>query len=310
MKRYKSLPRLVVFGDPGKGPVAETMRDFSLFLKGKAEIAASCHINECSPEILRKCDYAVVLGGDGSIISAARHLSAAKVPVIGVNLGRLGFLAEFSVGEFKGMFDDIVSGKARVEKRMMLGCRVSQKRAIADEARQQRMASAARQSRYARERFYSQAVNDVFITAGPPFRVIELKITVDGQQIPSCVGDGLIVSTPTGSTAYNLSAGGPILAGAMEAMVITPLCPHTLSFRPIVIDAASVVEISGTRINEGTTVSVDGQVSAGLSADDVVTVTRVRSRFLVVENPMRTRWDTLVTKLGWARQPRYATEQA
>jgi len=290
MRKHASLPRLVIFGDPEKGPVAETMREFSLFLKDKAQIIASCHLNECRPEVLRKSDFAVVLGGDGSIISAARHLSAARVPVIGVNLGRLGFLAEFSVAEFKHLFDDIIAGRARIERRMMLGCRVSQK------------------SGRARDRFCSKAVNDVFITAGPPFRVIEMQIVVDGQQLPSFVGDGLIVSTPTGSTAYSLSAGGPILAGSMEAMVITPICPHSLNFRPIVIDAASVVEISCTRINEGTTVSMDGQVATGLFLDEVVTVARVRSRFLVVENPMRTRWDTLVTKLGWARKPRYATE--
>ncbi len=288
MRRHTSLPRVVLFGDPQKGPVAETMREFSLFLQDKAQIIASCDLNECRPEVLRKSDFAIVLGGDGSIISAARHLSAARVPVIGVNLGRLGFLAEFSVAELKHCFEDIVAGHARIERRMMLGCRVGPKGG--------------------RERFSSKAVNDVFITAGPPFHVIEMEIAVDGERLPSCVGDGLIVSTPTGSTAYNLSAGGPILAGSMEAMVITPLCPHSLSFRPIVIDAASVVEIRCTRINEGTTVSVDGQVATKLALGEVLNVARVRSSFLVVENPMRTRWDTLVTKLGWARKPRYAPE--
>jgi len=290
MRRRSSIPKLVIFGDPEKGPVVETMREFSLFLKDKAEIIGICHLDQCRPEVLRRCDFAIVLGGDGSIISAARHLSAARVPVIGVNLGRLGFLAEFSVAEFKSLYDDILSGKARVERRMMLGCRVTQP------------------SGRPRERFSSQAVNDVFIAAGPPFHVIEMNITVDGERLPSCVGDGLIVCTPTGSTAYNLAAGGPILSGSMEAMVLTPICPHSLSFRPIVIDAARVVEIRCTRINEGTTVCVDGQVSTGLALDEVVTVAKVKSSFLVVDNPMRTRWDTLVTKLGWARKPRYAME--
>jgi NAD+ kinase len=285
-----SLPRLILFGDPEKGPVAEAMRDFALFLQDKAEIIGSCHIAKCTPEILRDCDFAVVLGGDGTIISAARNLSEARVPVIGVNLGKLGFLAEFSVGEFKEMYADIVSGKAPVETRMMLGCRVFEK------------------SKGGREKFHSNAVNDVFVTAGPPFRVIELKIAVDGQRVASCVSDGLIVSTPTGSTAYNLSAGGPILDGSMEAMVITPICPHSLSFRPIVIDAGSVVEISCTRINEGTTVSIDGQVSSGLTLDDMVQIAREQSGFKVVNNPVRTRWDTLATKLGWAKNPRYASE--
>ena len=132
-----------------------------------------------------------------------------------------------------------------------------------------------------------------------------MNLVVDGQQVASCVSDGLILSTPTGSTAYNLSAGGPILAGAMEAMVITPICPHSLSFRPIVIDASSDVEVHCTRVNEGTTVSVDGQVSRQLSVDDVVHVVREQSSFLVVNNPLRTRWQTLASKLSWAERPKY-----
>ncbi|MEN6427060.1 MAG: NAD(+)/NADH kinase [Phycisphaerales bacterium] len=290
VRQGRSLPRLILFGDPEKGPVAQVIEDFSQFFKGRAEILAVCHIAECTPQALRDCDFAVVLGGDGTIISAAKALSEAKVPVVGVNLGKLGFLAEFSVSEFKQMYADIVSGKASVERRMMLGCRVSDG------------------SPAGREKFCAKAVNDVFVAAGPPFRVIELKIAVDGQQVASCVTDGLIVSTPTGSTAYNLSAGGPILDGSMEAMVITPICPHSLSFRPIVIDAASVVEISFLRINEGTTVSIDGQASSGLAIHDVVRIAREQSSFLVVNNPVRTRWDTLATKLGWANRPKYAGE--
>jgi NAD+ kinase len=287
MTHAKSLPRLVIFGDPTRGLVAEATQDFSRFLKGKARIVAICHINQCRAEVLHEIDFAIVLGGDGSIISAARTLSDARVPVIGVNLGKLGFLAEFSPQEFKDWFDAIISGKAPVEQRMMLGCSVSDGAAGG------------------KERFHSKAANDVYVTAGPPYHVIELTIAVDDQHVASCIGDGLIVSTPTGSTAYNLSAGGPILDGPMEAMVITPICPHSLSFRPIVIDAASVVRICCTRVNEGTSVSVDGQVSTGLSVHDVVTIARDPGSFLIVNNPTRTRWNTLATKLGWAEIPKY-----
>lgn len=287
MRHGKSLPRLVIFGDPARGLVKESIEDFSQFFRDKAAVVAICHISECTGEILKDIDFAVVLGGDGTIISAARTLSEARVPVIGVNMGKLGFLAEFSADEFKEWYDDIISGKAPVEKRMILSCRVSDG------------------SQGATPRFYSKAVNDVYVTAGPPYHVIELNISVDGQHVASCVGDGLIVSTPTGSTAYNLSAGGPILSGAMEAMVITPICPHSLSFRPIVIGASNVVQLSATRVNEGTTVSVDGQVSTGMTLRDVVTVSTERCSFLVVNNPTRTRWDTLATKLGWAKKPKY-----
>lgn len=279
-----SLPRLVIFGDPKKEHVAEVIEEFTDFVKGKAEMIASCRIKDCSADILKQCDFAIVFGGDGSIISAARSLSQSGVPVIGVNLGKLGFLAEFSLGELKEYFHKIAKGEAPIEKRMMLGCRI-----FSD----------------GEEKFRSEAINDVFITAGPPFRTIELKMSVDGQPLASCVSDGLIISTPTGSTAYNLSAGGPILLGKMEAMVITPICPHSLSFRPIVIDAARRVEVSGVRVNEGTTLLIDGQIPCKLSIKDVVRVEREKNDFLIVNNPLRTKWDTLATKLSWAEKPKY-----
>jgi len=283
-----SLPKLVIFGDPQKGNVSEAIDEFTNFIKGKAEIVANCGIDKCTVGILKEVDFAVVFGGDGSITSAARQLSQMNVPVIGVNLGKLGFLAEFSVGELKEFFSSLTSGEAMIEKRMMLGCRVFDNE---------------------KEKFCSAAINDVFITAGPPFRMIELKITVDGQPLASCVSDGLVISTPTGSTAYNLSAGGPILSAKMEAMVITPLCPHSFSFRPIVINADSKVEVFGVRVNEGTTVSIDGQVSCNLSIDNVVKIERHKGDFLVVNNPLRTQWDTLATKLSWAEKPKYKTDK-
>ncbi len=280
----RNLPKLVIFGDPKKGDVSEAIAEFTAFIKDKAQPVATCGIEECTVELLKGADFAVVFGGDGSIISAARQLSQMNVPVIGVNIGKLGFLAEFSVRELKDHFDDIVSGKARVEKRMMLSCIVSREK---------------------KEIFRSSAINEVFITAGPPFRMIELKIAVDGQPLASCVSDGLIISTPTGSTAYNLSAGGPILSVNMEAMVITPICPHSLSFRPIVINADSRVEVVTVRANEGTTLSVDGQVSCRLTPQDVVRVECAKAGFLVVDNPTLTQWDTLAAKLSWAEKPRY-----
>jgi len=290
MRDTKSLPRLVIFGDPRKEGVGEAVAEFADFVKGRAKIVASYRIGNYPAGILKKCDFAIVFGGDGSIISTARNLSQACVPVIGVNVGKLGFLAEFSVGELKEFFDDIASGKAPIERRMMLSCRVFSV------------------SGKNKERFSSVAINDVFITAGPPFRTIELKMSVDGQPIAGCVSDGLIISTPTGSTAYNLSAGGPILSPKMEAMVITPICPHSLSFRPIVINADSKIEVFGIRVNKGTTISIDGQVSLKLSVDDIVRVRKARSDFLIVNNPLRSQWDTLATKLSWAEKPKYSRD--
>ena len=134
-----NLAKLVIFGDPKKGEVSEVIAEFTGFVKGKAEVIASCGIEECTNEVLKEANFAIVFGGDGSIISAARSLAQSSVPVIGVNLGKLGFLAEFSVDELKKYFDDIMSGNVLIDKRMMLSCKV-----FSD----------------SREKFQSLAVND------------------------------------------------------------------------------------------------------------------------------------------------------
>ena len=278
-------PRFVIFGDPQKGNVSGAIDEFCCFAEGKVEIIASCGIDECTTDAFGEADYALVFGGDGTIISAARQLSQMHLPVIGVNLGKLGYLAEFNVSELKDYLESIVLGNATIEKRIMLSCTVCDLNGD--------------------EKFNSTAINEVFITAGPPFRMIDLKLVVDGMPVASSASDGLIISTPTGSTAYNLSAGGPILSGRMEAIVITPMCPHSLSFRPIVINSESKVEVVGEKVNIGTTVSIDGQVSCKLAANDVVKIEKQNGGFLVVNNPLRTEWETLATKLNWANKPRY-----
>jgi len=296
----KSLPKLAIFRDMRRQGVSEAIDEFLRFARGKAEIVASYGIEDlqqtCTKDspsedvkALKQCDFAIVFGGDGSIISTARNVSKASLPVIGVNVGKLGFLAEFSVSELEDFFPRLKKGTVPIDKRMMLKCRV-----FSDG-----------RSRDKDEKFCSAAINDIYITAGPPFRMIELKILVDGQPLTGCVTDGLIISTPTGSTAYNLSAGGPIVSPKIEAVVITPICPHSLSFRPIVINADSIIEVFGVKVNEGTTISIDGQVSENLSINDVVRVEKEQSDFLIVNNPIRSKWDTLASKLSWAEQPKY-----
>ncbi|RKY11584.1 MAG: hypothetical protein DRP65_03850 [Planctomycetota bacterium] len=281
-----SKPRLIIFGDPKRRYAAEAVDEFVQFAVGRAEIIANCFRSpdKSRVDVLKDADFAVVFGGDGTILSTARELSEADVPVIGVNVGKLGFLAEFSATEVRQLFDRITSDKSLVEKRMILACGIESSGV---------------------EQFRSTAINDVVIAAGAPFNMIELKVAVQGQSLAGCTSDGIIISTPTGSTAYNLSAGGPILSVDLSAVVITPLCPHSLSFRPIVINADSIVEIQPVRVNKSTTINLDGQVSHKLQAGDVVKVQRHRGSFLVVNNPVRTQWDTLASKLSWAEKPKY-----
>jgi NAD+ kinase len=277
-------PKLIIFGDARRDFVAEAIDDFTKFAEGRAEILANCFRGDCADDVVRDANFAIVFGGDGTILSAARDLSSVSVPVIGVNVGRLGFLAEFSIEELKELFDKVTSDAALIEKRMMLKCTITGK---------------------TREKLSSTAINDVVITAGPNYNMVDLKISVSGQNLADCVSDGLIISTPTGSTAYNLSAGGPILSADLSAIVITPICPHTFSFRPIVINADGLIEIRPQRINEGTAVTTDGQILSLLKNNDIVTVEKHSGAFLVVNNPLRTQWDTLAGKLSWAERPKY-----
>jgi NAD+ kinase len=279
-----SKPRLIIFSDPNRRRVAEAVEAFVCFADGKADILTNCFMQSCPVDVLKKADFAVVFGGDGTILSAARDLSETDVPVIGVNVGKLGFLAEFGPDELLELFGRIVTGKVLIEKRMILHCSVETDGV---------------------ETFSSTAINDVVIAAGTPQSMIELKMTIQDQPVAGCIGDGVIISTPTGSTAYNLSAGGPILAANLSAMVITPICPHSLSFRPIVISADRTIDIKPVRINEGTCVTLDGQVWHKLGDNDIVHVYRHHGSFLVVNNPMRTEWDTLAGKLNWAGTPNY-----
>lgn len=280
-------PRLVIFGDTSREHVSEGISDFIDFVDGKAEIVANCEIEACDIQLLTQSDYAVVFGGDGTIISAANELKCSHIPVIGVNMGTLGFLAEFTVDELKKNFDRIFDGEPKIEKRMMINCS---------------------QTRSSKQVFSSTAANDVFINAGPPFKVVELKMFVDDQPLASMISDGLIISTPTGSTAYNLSAGGPILSGKIEALVITPICPHSLSFRPIVISAESCLEVYAVNVNQGTTVSVDGRHQTPFHRGDILHISRHEGNFLIVNNPTRTYWDTLASKLRWAERPKYQND--
>ena len=283
-KNDKSLPRLIIFGDAGRDFVAGAIDNFTAFAKDKAEILANCFRGDCATDVLNNADLAVVFGGDGTILSAARDLSESRVPVIGVNVGKLGFLAEFNVEELKDLFDRIVTDKSLIEERMVLRCTIN---------------------RAGKQVFCSTAINDVAITAGEPFSLVDLKIAVRQQPLADCVSDGLIISTPTGSTAYNLSAGGPILSADISAIVLTPICPHSLSFRPIVISADSAIEVKPQKVNEGTTIRLDGQVSTHLTVEDVVTVEKDKGSFLLINNPLRTKWDTLADKLSWAEKPKY-----
>lgn len=274
--------RVVILGNMTKEGVAPQIAALKDWFSQRAEIAGILPVDkECSSAI-PPADLAVVFGGDGSILAAARMLASQQIPLLGVNMGKLGFLAEYNVEHLQKHFGDILAGRVKPVRRLMLEVCVHSGN---------------------QTRFRSPVANDVAIAAGPPFRMIELSVDQGQDHIARYLGDGLIVSTPTGSTGYNMSLGGPIMDPGLEAIVITPIAPHSLTLRPIVVTADQPVLISAVRVNNGSAVIVDGQIFSHIAQDEQVEVRRSQHSFWLVPHPGRYFFSTLSDKLQWGRSP-------
>lgn len=228
-------------------------------------------------ESLDSCDLVVVLGGDGTLLSVARAL-AREVPILGVNMGRLGFLTEVNRTELYPVLTEVLAGNYETEPRSMLDGELS---------------------REGRAVHGFRVLNDAVIGKSTLARIIELTIEVHGDLVARYRGDGLIVSTPTGSTAYNLSAGGPIIEPGLPLVVITPICPHTLSQRPIVVPSASRIEIKLETPREEVYLTLDGQEGKSMQFGDVVKLRPSELSVRLVRTTGRTFYDSLRGKLHW-----------
>ena len=268
-----------IIGNPRKPKVRPTLELLREWIATRARVVGADLGCDAAKLAAADPDFVVVLGGDGSILGVARALGANQKPIIGVNLGKLGYLAEFTVDEFRQQFERLLAEPQWISRRMMLDVRIEQPA----------------------EPFTTWAINDCVIHAGPPFRLIELEIHVDGTRLATLAGDGLIIATPGGSTAHNMSAGGPILQPGLDAIVITPICPHSLAFRPIAVEGHSTIRVVAATVNPGTTVSVDGQLSTGLLSGDALIVKRSSECLHLARNPAYPAWHTLLTKLHWGR---------
>ncbi len=252
----------------------------------------------------RGAELVVVLGGDGTLLTQAQRCAALGLPMLGVNLGHVGYLAEFDLPALREQAGELFCSKPlRLVERAML------------------VASVARASGSSPPIGLRTALNDCVVTAGPPFRMIAMSISIDGQPGPTISGDGLIVATPVGTTAYNASAGGPIIAPDVRALAITPIAAHSLSFRPVVVAGSSTVELTLLRVNsapqrdgaaaggqgEGTTLVVDGQLVGRLYQGDRVTIRLAERPLRFVQNPRSQYWQTLIRKMNWATPPQSRT---
>jgi NAD+ kinase len=225
-------------------------------------------------------DLLLVLGGDGTMIATARMVGDQEVPVLGVNYGGLGYLAEFRIQELYTALESILSGNYRVERRVMLA--VELKRGDAPPQ-------------------MNRVLNDVVINKSALARIIEIEAYLNHQFVNSFRADGLIVSTPTGSTAYNLSAGGPVIFPSMNAVVITPICPFTLSNRPIVVPDDAEIELLLKTDKEEVALTLDGQVGFPLKVEDRVAIRKSRTTFNLIQPMNRNYFDVLRDKLRWGR---------
>jgi len=231
-------------------------------------------------ELAKQVDLMLVLGGDGTTIATSRMLGETEVPVIGVNYGGLGYLAEFPIEELFPALEAILAGQYKVQQRVMLSVELWRDEQLVTRNR---------------------VLNDVVVNKSALARIIEIETYLNQQFVNLFRADGLIVATPTGSTAYNLSAGGPIIFPSMNAVVMTPICPFTLSNRPIVVPDDSMIEVRLMTKNEEVALTLDGQVGFPLQAGDRAVIRKSKTAFNLVQPPNRNYFDVLRNKLKWGR---------
>lgn len=247
----------------------------------RIEHETGCAVEEVATDKLAGVvDLMLVLGGDGTMIATARMIGDQEVPVLGVNYGGLGYLAEFRIEELYTALESILSGNYRLDKRVMLSVELRRGETLVTSNR---------------------VLNDVVINKSALARIIEIEAYFKGQFVNSFRADGLIVSTPTGSTAYNLSAGGPVIFPSMNAVVITPICPFTLSNRPIVVPDDAEIELLLKTDQEEVALTLDGQVGFPLKVEDRVKIRKSRTTFNLIQPSNRNYFDVLRDKLRWGR---------
>lgn len=253
----------------------------TILLSAPAEIATELG---CQPFVLAQdqlaepLDLLVVMGGDGTMLGASRLIGELGIPVLGINFGFLGYLTEFTLNDLFVALEGLRSGTLQIESRMMLEVSVERDGEIIASHR---------------------ALNEVVVNQGALARMIELECAVNGNFVNNFRADGMIVSTPTGSTAYSLSAGGPIVFPSMDAIVLTPICPHTLSNRPVVIPGDLTVSLTFKKANDVVMLTIDGQRGVILEANDKVIMQRSHATFDLVRPAQRNYFEVLRTKLKW-----------
>ncbi len=270
--------KAILLGSGDRKPKVLTQADkLRPLIEEKFEIV--CEDFDYSEDLSKiQADLAIVLGGDGSILRSAKQMGENQLPVLGINLGKLGFLADVRPDSLVPALECIVEGRYETVDHLMIRCQVIRDgKVIADQL----------------------GLNEAAILGGPPFEIQRIDLYVDGEMAASYSCDGLIISTPVGSTAHNLSAGGPILRKDLKAFVISPISPHMLTMRPVVDGADRIYEIVVSRPNDSTCIVLDGQVITQLTQTDRVRIVRAEQVFQLIQISGHHYYRTLREKLGW-----------
>jgi len=277
--------KIVVLTGSDRPDILAAWQDLQSFLSGVrgVSVVGAFSSSEPIPEDLQ-ADMVVVLGGDGSILRGCRQLGQRQLPILGVNLGRLGFLTDLSPAEFRKGLPQLKRGHYSIVEHLMFRCThyLSDGMATTD-----------------------LGLNEVTITSAGSLKMLDISLRIDNEDVTTFSCDGLIISTPVGSTAHNLSAGGPILRQELKVFVITPICPHTLTVRPIVDSADRTFRLSVKDAPPGVMVVIDGQIHRPLKGSDYVEICRAEQTLKLIRLPGHSYYGTLHRKLGWQGQLDY-----
>lgn len=277
--------KVLLAASPDRPATASILDEVRRIVAKHAEIVAEIQADSAALSANLLFDRMVAVGGDGTLIAQLRRILDRGMPLVGVNSGRLGFLAEFDPISLEEQADSIFGPNPLVRQRMVMDVIVKRRDGTVV--------------------YHGVAVNDVVVSAGFPFRMIELRLEFSGNVGPDVSGDGIIIASPVGSTAYTVSAGGPIVHPDVEALIVTPICPHSLGFRPIVVPSHLDISVRVERANDGTALMLDGQTNIRLAVGDMIQVGRHQSMARLVGNPDVTYWQQLLSKMRWAAPPTY-----
>ena len=276
------MNRVVIFANTTKPevvPVADSMVSYLSSLGEKVIVVALSATNRDMEIEVPDADIAVSLGGDGTVLNCINLLKGRNIPLIPVKVGTFGYITDTQASEFSSVYSSYLQHKAVIQKRLLLDVTVV---------------------RDGKEVFNTSALNEIALTASTRARMAAIRLFVDNVRAANLKGDGIIIATPTGSTAYSLAAGGPVLDSELSAIIINPICPFTMSIRPLVVGSEKEIRIEIPPQGASLSITADGHIGFDICENDVIIVKKSRHEALLVENPQRTFIELLRDKLGWA----------